>query len=126
MVDARILKGALDFLLAASRNVFPREFTGQLRIEDGVVTDVIVTPKSIYGEGFALTRFDMIPIDHSIKGSVHSHPGQSFLPSDADINFFGKKGEVHLIVKYPYDSVKDVAAYNHKGERVSLEVVFDD
>jgi len=125
MNEARIVRGALEFILAASRNVHPREFTGQLRVEDGVITEVLVIPKSVYGEGFASTRFDMIPIDRSIKGSVHSHPGRSYRLSDADRVFFGKRGAVHLIVRYPFGGPDDVAAYDESGERIPLAVVDD-
>jgi len=126
MEGAHILEGALEFILAASRNVYPREFTAQLRMEGDVITDVLITPKSTYGQGFAVTRLDMIPIDRSIKGSVHSHPSQSFNPSGADIRFFRKTGTVHLIVKYPYKSIEDVAGYDMNGERIPLLVVRED
>ncbi|MFH1788892.1 MAG: Mov34/MPN/PAD-1 family protein [Candidatus Altiarchaeota archaeon] len=126
MDEARIHEGALEFILLASRNVHPREFTGQLRMEDDVITEVLVTPKSVYGQGFASTRFDMIPIDRSICGSVHSHPSESFNPSSADMRFFGKKGSVHLIAKYPFKDASDVAAYDRDGARIRLEVIGDD
>lgn len=126
MDAVRVHWEALEFILAASRNVHPREFTGQLRMEDKVITEILVIPKSVYGQGFASTRFDMIPIDRSICGSVHSHPGESFNPSSADIMFFAKKGSVHLIAKYPFNGASDVAAYNRDGERIRLEVVSDE
>lgn len=126
MDSALVRKSALDFILEASKKAYPKEFTAQLRIEDGVITEVMVIPKSIYGQGFAVTRLDMMPIDASIKGSVHSHPSENAAPSAADKVFFSKHGEVHLIIRRPFNGLSDVSAYNSVSERIPLKVVEDE
>lgn len=118
----KISNGALGLLLEASRSLHPKEFTGQLRIENDTITEVLIIPASTFGEGFAITRLDMVPIDYSILGTVHSHPGDRNEPSRADLRYFRKRGNVHLIVRYPYGGLGDVAAYDNSGERVDLEL----
>lgn len=113
---------ALEFILGVSKNMHPCEFTGQLRIEDGAISEILVIPASTYGEGFATTRFDMIPLDHTIGGSVHSHPKHNYKPSNADLRYFQKTGSTHLIVRYPYADLDDVAAYDTLGQQIELKV----
>ncbi len=120
-----IRETALAFILGVSSQLHPREFTGQLRAEGRLITEVLVIPASVYGEDFAETRLDMIPIDRSIVGSVHSHPGRSFRPSDQDLSYFARSGDVHLIVRYPYRNGADVAAYDRTGRRMELVISGD-
>jgi hypothetical protein len=37
------------------------------------------------------------------------------------MNFFGKTGFIHLIVKYPYKTIADIAAYDLAGGMLDLE-----
>ncbi|MFH0859696.1 MAG: Mov34/MPN/PAD-1 family protein [Candidatus Altiarchaeota archaeon] len=122
MMCARIKSNALEFILGVSRSLHPREFTGQLRGEGDLITETLVIPASTFGNGFATTRFDMIPLDKSIIGSIHSHPSNTYRPSEADFRYFERGGSIHLIVRYPYNGLGDVAAYTSSGERISLEV----
>ncbi len=117
----RIKKNTLEFILGVSRKIYPNEFAGLLRGNPDLITEVLVIPASTWGKGFAITRFDMIPIDHSIIGSVHSHPN-NFKPSDTDLRYFKRIGFAHLIVKFPYQSIDDIAAYDRYGEKIELEV----
>jgi proteasome lid subunit RPN8/RPN11 len=119
----RIRKEALEFILGVSRTVYPREFIGLLRGEDNLITEVIVTPSSTYGEGFATYQEHLLPIDHTIVGSVHSHPGRNPNPSQGDLHAFGKKGGVNLIVIYPFQSIEDIYAYDNKGIPVDIQPV---
>jgi proteasome lid subunit RPN8/RPN11 len=118
----RIKKTALEFILGVSRKTYPKEFTGLLRGGPEIVEEALLIPGSLFGENFASIRFDMKPIDSSIIGSVHSHPGNSFTPSKADLRFFNKTGFIHLILKHPYKDIRDVAAYDAMGDRVKLVV----
>ena len=119
----KIKKDALDFILGVSRRFYPDEFGGLLRGRSDVIEEVLVIPASTYGRDFVTTRFDMVPIDHSIIGSVHSHPTHEFRPSRADKEFFRKIGFVHLIARSPYRGVEDIAAYDREGKRINLEEV---
>lgn len=118
----RIKKTALEFILGVSRETHPKEFTALLRGSSDVIEEVLLIPGSLFGENFASIRFDMKPIDPTTIGSVHSHPSSSFRPSDADIRFFSKTGFIHLILRYPYRGVEDVAAYDSIGNELDLVV----
>ena len=120
-----IKKIALEFILGVSKNIHPNEFTGLLRGTEKIIEEILIIPNSVFGDGFAVTRFDMVPFDRSIIGSVHSHPGNKFNPSRADIHFFGKIGVIHLILRYPYAGSSDVAAYDRNGNRTELNVLVD-
>lgn len=62
----------------------------------------------------------MLPVDFTIIGTVHSHPSGSLNLSNIDFhNFFGR---IMLLMVYPY-RVSDVAAFNKKGERVSIKTI---
>ena len=119
----KIKEEALAFILGVSRKYYPSEFGGMLRGRNDVIEEILVIPATTYGDGFVETRMDMIPIDHSIIGSVHSHPGPNFRPSAADLKFFEKTGPVHLIARSPYETIADIAAYDRSGKRISLSVV---
>lgn len=111
----------MEFILGVSSNIYPKEFTGLLRGTEKQIDEVLVIPGSVFGESFATTRFNMIPMDSSIIGSIHSHPGNSFRPSKTDLRFFKKLGSVHLILKKPYKSLQDIAAYDREGNRISFK-----
>lgn len=99
----KIKQTALQVILEASRTAYSngREFMGFLRAEDGVITEIILPPNPVFTRTSASTRLDMKPLDSSIIGSVHSHPGKPF-PSAADRRFFSNFGRVHFIVGYPF------------------------
>ncbi len=58
-----------------------------------------------------------LPSDN-VYGTVHSHPGFSNRPSDADRQLFNKYGWFHLIVCQPYTAAA-IATYNKYGEPIS-------
>jgi len=118
-----IKKDTLNFILGVSGRVYPNEFGGMLRGEKDIITEVLIIPGTTFGDSFTSTPLYMIPIDYSIIGSVHSHPSSSFTPSREDLIFFGKTGRVHLIARYPYRDINDLAAYNRNGERMLLQII---
>lgn len=122
-MEIEIKKTALDFILKASRRIYPNEFTALLRGGGNVIEEVLLIPGTLFGENFATIRLDMKPIDSTIIGSVHSHPSKSYKPSDADLRFFSKFGYLHLVVKYPYKSIQDIAVYDLAGNRIGVKVL---
>jgi len=118
----KIKRETLEFILGAAKSVYPREFAGLLRKRKELIEEVLILPGTLSSNDSAVLRLHMLPMDPSVCGSVHSHPSSSFAPSASDIQFFGKFGSIHIIVAYPYDQ-KSWAAYNHRGERIPLEVV---
>jgi proteasome lid subunit RPN8/RPN11 len=55
-------------------------------------------------------------------GTVHSHPSGNYRPSGADLEFFRKMGDTHIIIGYPYTETT-WQAYNRAGEPIKLEIV---
>jgi len=82
----------------------------------------MLVPGTTSDEGSAHMLLDMMPLDMSIVGSVHSHPVRDLRFSEADIDMFGAKGYYNIIVAYPYTD-KDWVCYSPDGEKVSLPVV---
>jgi proteasome lid subunit RPN8/RPN11 len=118
-----VKEAALQFLLEASQNIYPREFVGLLRGEGDLISEILVLPASIYGEGFARVKWAVVPIDKSIVGSVHSHPSPNNSPSRGDLTYFRKTGKTHLIAGHPFESLADVACYDNMGESLNLWMV---
>ena len=54
-------------------------------------------------------------------GSVHSHPGPSNQPSNADLSFFGKNGYFHMIICRPY-SQATIQAYDAFGTPMTFTI----
>ena len=97
-----IAMDTLYFILEASRSTLPVEFAGLLRAEEGVITEVIMLPATESSSKSALVRLYMLP-NMRIVGSVHSHPSSNIRPSQADLIFFSKTGDYHIIAGPPFD-----------------------
>lgn len=84
------------------------------------ITDLIIPPLATGGHRYSSFPVNMLPLDFSIMGSVHSHPSGSLLPSVNDFNhFFGK---VMMIVAYPYVGEENAKAFNCSGGQAILRV----
>jgi proteasome lid subunit RPN8/RPN11 len=117
----RIDGGLLDAINEAAVQTYPNEFVAALRAEKGVINELLMLPGTISGERSGILHLHMLPIDFSVVGSVHSHPGHSARPSDADLAFFSYFGSVHIITCLPFDRTS-WRAYNLRGERIELKV----
>ena len=80
-------------------------------------------PGTVFGDEHSFINQWMEPIDYSIAGSAHSHPGFSNQPSDADKDFFSNMGGVHFITCQPYDR-NSWRAYDSHGEPMDIEVIY--
>ncbi|MEM3459458.1 MAG: Mov34/MPN/PAD-1 family protein [Candidatus Bathyarchaeia archaeon] len=111
-------------ILENAKLLYPKESILLLRGErskDTIkITDLIVPPLATYGQGFANIPTHMLPMDFSIIGTVHSHPSGNLTPSPADLNHFW--GKILMIIGFPFADSRNVAAYNHEGERLTLEI----
>ena len=112
----------LEMISEASRDTYPNEFVAALRAEKGVITEILLFPGSISNERSAFMQLGHMPIDLSVVGTVHSHPGPSNQPSDEDLHLFGSYGSTHIITCLPYDD-RSWQAYDHSGRPVKLEVL---
>jgi proteasome lid subunit RPN8/RPN11 len=116
-----IARDTLYFILEASRSTLPVEFAGLLRAEDGVITEVIMLPGTESSSKSALVRLYMLP-NMRIAGSVHSHPSSNIRPSQADLIFFSKTGDYHIIAGPPFDE-KSWTCYDRTGRPRDLPVL---
>lgn len=119
----KILREVVEFILNAGRETYPKEFVGLLRAEKNTITEVLILPGTLFGENSATIRLEMMPLDPTAIGSVHTHPSRSYTPSEEDLRFFQKFGKIHLIARYPFKSIAHIAAYNQHGQRVTLKEV---
>ncbi len=117
----RIDGALIDAINEAAVQTYPNEFVAALRAEKGVINEMLMLPGTISGETSGTLQLHMLPIDFSVVGSVHSHPGHSARPSDADLAFFSHFGSVHIITCLPFDRTS-WRAYNLAGERIELKV----
>ncbi|MDD3379389.1 MAG: Mov34/MPN/PAD-1 family protein [Candidatus Methanomethylophilaceae archaeon] len=113
----------IDGFNESAKSTYPDEFICFHREKEGVVTEMLLVPGSVFGESHSFINDWMSPIDYNKSGSAHSHPGYSNEPSEADKTFFGHMGGVHFITCQPYDRTS-WKAYNSNGEEVKLELVF--
>jgi len=120
-LPTRIDGPLLEMIFEASKDSHPYEFGALLRRNGDVIDELLLVPGTISSTQSALFKLYMMPIDHDVIGSVHSHPSPSPYPSDADINFFGNMGDVHIICAYPYNE-RSWRAYSRQGEGIKLDV----
>ena len=113
----------IDGLNASARSTYPDEFVCFHSAEDGVIEEMILVPGSVYGEDHSMISDWMAPLDLSLSGSAHSHPGYSNEPSEADIDFFGYLGGVHFITCQPYDRTS-WKAYDSNGRALDLKMIY--
>jgi proteasome lid subunit RPN8/RPN11 len=119
---SQIRRDALELIFASARSQHPNEFGALLRAEKGVITEVLVLPGTVSGNTHAIFQLNMLPIDFSVKGTVHSHPSPNPNPSNADKELFSRFGSTHIIVARPYDE-RTWRAYNGRGEPIAMRVV---
>jgi proteasome lid subunit RPN8/RPN11 len=119
-----IKRETLTNILQNAAAVHPREMILLLRGKRSknqiTVTDLIVPPLATHGKGFSGFYSHMLPMDFSLIGTVHSHPSGVARPSLADLHY--SFGRVIMIVAFPYHDEANVAAYNHSGERLMLQI----
>jgi proteasome lid subunit RPN8/RPN11 len=117
-----IEREVLEMVNQAARQTHPLEFAAALRAEEGVIYELVLLPGSISSEGSATFPTHNMPIDFSVVGSVHSHPGPSNRPSEADLHLFSSYGSTHIITCMPYD-MSSWRCYDRSGRPVELQVV---
>ena len=119
-----ITRSMLEGILEIAKEKYPMEFLATLTHKDGVIFEINMIPGTIEGDHFSVLQTHMQPPDLKFRvcGTVHSHPSQYPIPSRADIIFFGKQGNTHIIVAHPY-SMRSWRAYDNMGKPIELEVV---
>ncbi|MGI5964707.1 MAG: Mov34/MPN/PAD-1 family protein [Candidatus Methanomethylophilaceae archaeon] len=114
----------IEAINESARSVHPDEFLCMLREEDGIISELVLLPGTVYGDSHSFMSDWMAPVDFSLVGTVHSHPGYSNEPSDADLDYFSNMGGIHIITCMPYDG-KSWRAYDSAGRPLKLEIFTD-
>lgn len=123
--DWRITSKCLNLIFECAKDSHPKEFGGLLKVNDEdktLIDELVIIPGTISGDSHAIFRLHMMPIDFTIVGTVHSHPGPSANPSEADLTLFRKHGKIHIISAYPYD-MGSWKSYDYDGEEIKIETI---
>lgn len=112
-VDREVLESVIYYSKKAYPNEFLAFFDGEIKDKVLYITSLIFVPGETCETG-AVVHTELIPMNTKYWGSVHSHPGPSASPSDADLKTFSKNGYFHMIVCLPY-SFESFKAYDRYG-----------
>ena len=119
-----IPRALLETILEGAKQLYPRESFLLLRGKKSkdiiTVSDLVVAPFAVHGNGFASYSPHMLPMDFSVVGTVHSHPSGNIQPSNVDLNHM--IGRVLMIVGYPFLDERCVAVYDSNGAKLALHV----
>jgi len=124
-VQWKIKKRCLDLILESAKSTYPNEFGALLRVDEqhkDTIVELVLLPGTISGDSHAIFRLHMMPVDFSIVGTIHSHPGPSARPSDADLMLFRKHGRIHIIAAEPF-TFESWKAYDYNGNNVDVLIV---
>jgi proteasome lid subunit RPN8/RPN11 len=114
----------LDTIYAGAKQLYPRESFLLLRGKKSKnvikVTDLVLAPFAVHGNGFAHFNPYMFSGDFTLVGTVHSHPSGNISPSHVDMNYFF--GRILMIVGYPFEGRTCVAAYDSNADKLRVEV----
>ena len=117
-VDREVLESVIYYSKKAYPNEFLAFFDGQIKDKILYITSLLFVPGETCETG-AVVHTELIPMNTKYMGSVHSHPGPSARPSDADLRTFSKNGYFHMIVCLPYS----METLNHMTDTVSQWII---
>ena len=122
--EVRVDREVLDSVIFYAKQAYPNEFSAFFdgKIIDKIlyITSLIFVPGETCETG-AVVHTEMIPMNTKYWGSVHSHPGPSAMPSEADLKTFSKNGYFHMIVCLPY-SLETFKSYDRYGEHIDYTI----
>ena len=113
-VDREVLESVIYYSKKAYPNEFLAFFDGQIKDKILYITSLLFVPGETCETG-AVVHTELIPMNTKYMRSVHSHPGPSARPSDADLRTFSKNGYFHMIVCLPY-SMETFKSYDRYGQ----------
>jgi proteasome lid subunit RPN8/RPN11 len=123
--EVHVDREVIDEIINIAKESYPNEFMALLdgKIKDKVlkITGLVFLPIETSQEGAVMQVF-MQPLTIDSIGSVHSHPGPSASPSNADLEFFSKRGFFHFIIAEPFD-VDSIRAYDSWGNPASYRII---
>ncbi len=122
--EVQIDQRVIDEIIKIAINADPKEYVALLsgKIDKHIlkITGLIFLPYKA-SESSAVMQVFMMPMTTKAVGSVHSHPGPSAQPSQADLTFFQKNGYFHMIICRPY-SEASIRAYDHAGNPLTFVI----
>ena len=108
----------LDYALEISKDYYPKEFLALLRAENEKISELIFVPGLKSSDRSATFDSYMLPHYFDVVGTIHSHPSESFQPSDKDLMVFSRY-PVNIILFYPF--CEDCwRAYDPEGRDINL------
>jgi len=120
----QIPKDIIDTIYEGAKELYPRESFLLLRGKKSKgtikITDLILAPFAVHGEGNVHFNPYMFSGDYTLVGTVHSHPSGNISPSHVDMNYFF--GRILMIVGYPFEGQRCVAAYDSNAEKLPIEI----
>ena len=119
-VDREVLESVLYYSKKSYPNEFLAFFDGEIKDKILYITGLIFLPGETCETG-AVIHTEMIPMNTKYMGSVHSHPGPSARPSDADLMTFSRHGYFHMIVCLPY-SLETFKSYDRYGDHMDYTI----
>lgn len=123
-ITVHIPSNILETIYAGAKELYPRESFLLLRGKKSKgaiqITDLVLAPFAVHGEGEVHFNPYMFSGDFSLMGTVHSHPSGNISPSHVDLNYFF--GRVLVIVGYPYEGKTCIAAYDSNGGKLPIEI----
>ena len=119
-VDREVLESVIYYSKQAYPNEFLAFFDGQIKDKILYITSLLFIPGETCETG-AVVHTELIPMTTKYFGSVHSHPGPSAMPSDADLKTFSKYGYFHMIVCLPY-SLDTFKSYDRYGQPLDYTI----
>ncbi len=120
-IDHELIEEIIDI----AKESYPNEFSAMLqgKIKDDILKiDGLIFLPGAASESGAVMEIFMMPMLSDAVGSVHSHPGYSAQPSEADLQFFSKRGYFHIIIAQPYNE-ESIRAYDSYGDLVNYTIV---
>jgi proteasome lid subunit RPN8/RPN11 len=116
-----VIESILDYCKESDPNEFMALFDGEISNKVLIITGLLFLPIETSNEGVVLYS-GMLPPTIKNWGSVHSHPGPSNLPSNADLISFAKAGLFHMIISQPYE-IENIMTYNRYGDTISYKII---
>ena len=119
-IDPKVIDEIVKIAINADPNEYVALLSGKIHKNILKVTGLIFLPFEASNTSAVMQVF-MMPMTTNAVGSVHSHPGPSAMPSNADLIFFGKNGYFHMIICRPY-SQATIKSYDALGNPVPFVV----
>lgn len=113
----KIKKELLEKLCEASKGNYPKEFLCFLSGKEEQINGIVMLPNT-GGEDYVEINTNLIPLDNSIIGTIHSHPKGGNYPSNEDKKFF-RKYKINGIINYT-NKIENIKFFNEKSKEIKI------